>query len=106
MFFKGERLIVVPLYQNLLNLFFTLMLMVFYTLSVNSPNEKGNIDLVEGALFTFALGFFFDEITKMCLPSSTWIDSRYKNGIFMMGFWNVYNVPHYLLSTLIRGFLI
>jgi len=62
---------VVPLYQNLLNLFFTLMLMVLYTLSVNSPNAKGNIDFFEGALFTFALGFFFDELTKMFLISLT-----------------------------------
>ena len=38
---------------------------MFYKLSVNSPNEKGNIDFVEGALFTFALGSFFDELTKM-----------------------------------------
>ena len=63
-------LIIVPLYQNILNLFFTLLLMVFYTLSVNSPNERGNIDFVEGALFTFALGFFFDEVTKMLSPPS------------------------------------
>jgi hypothetical protein len=64
-------LILVPLYQNILNLFFTLLLMVFYTLSVNSPNERGNIDFVEGALFTFALGFFFDEVTKMLRPPTS-----------------------------------
>jgi len=69
------------------------MLMVFYTLSVNTPNEKGNIDFVEGALFTFALGFFFDEVTKMSLPPLTSTENSYKNGITMMGFWNVYNVP-------------
>ena len=59
---------IVPLYQNLLNLFFTFMLMVLYTLTVNSPNGKGNIDFFEGVLFTFALGFFFDEVTKMSPP--------------------------------------
>jgi hypothetical protein len=55
----------VPLYQNLLNLFFTLLFMVLYTITVNTPNERRDIDFVEGCLFAFALGFFFDEVTKM-----------------------------------------
>jgi len=38
---------------------------VFYSITVNTPNEKGNIDVVEGFLFAFALGFFFDEVAKM-----------------------------------------
>lgn len=29
---------------------------------------------------------------KCAHPTSTCIDSSYKDGIFMMGFWNVYNV--------------
>jgi hypothetical protein len=55
----------VPLYQNLVNLFFTLLFLVFYTISVNTPNDKGIIDVEERFLFAFALGFFFDELTKM-----------------------------------------
>jgi hypothetical protein len=43
--------------------------MILYTISVNTPNEKGEIDFVEGCLFAFALGFFFDEVVKMCPPS-------------------------------------
>jgi hypothetical protein len=58
----------VPLYQNLLNLFFTLLFIVFYTISVNTPNDKGVIDVPEGFLFAFALGFFFDEVTKVSDP--------------------------------------
>jgi hypothetical protein len=41
--------------------------MVFYTITVNTPNEKNTIDFVEGCLFAFALGFFFDEVAKMYL---------------------------------------
>jgi hypothetical protein len=58
----------VPLYQNLLNLFFTLLFIVFYSISVNTPNDKGVIDVTEGFLFAFALGFFFDEVTKVSRP--------------------------------------
>jgi len=43
--------------------------MIFYTITVNTPNEKGEIDFVEGGLFAFALGFFFDEVVKMSLYS-------------------------------------
>jgi len=55
--------------------------MVLYTLSVNTPSEKGFIDFWEGSLFAFALGFFFDEVIRI-----------YKSGIMMIGFWNAYNV--------------
>ena len=41
--------------------------MILYTISVNTPNEKGEIDFVEGCLFAFALGLFFDEVIKMSL---------------------------------------
>src|SRR5271169_3636140 len=63
------HLMVVPLYQNLLNLFLTLLFMILYTISVNTPNDKGEIDVVEGFLFAFALGFFFDEVIKMYFPT-------------------------------------
>jgi hypothetical protein len=66
--------------------------MILYTISVNTPNEKGNIDFVEGSLFAFALGFFFDEIIKMYFQGRDEIDNRYKGGVMMMGFWNAYNV--------------
>jgi hypothetical protein len=41
---------------------------VFYSISVNTPNDKGVIDVTEGFLFAFALGFFFDEVTKVSRP--------------------------------------
>jgi hypothetical protein len=69
---KGTLFLVfnkVPLYQNVLNLFFTLLFVLLYTIAVNTPTEKGDFDIVEGFLFAFALGFFFDEITKMYPPT-------------------------------------
>jgi hypothetical protein len=55
----------VPRYQNLLNLFFTLLFLVLYTIVVNTPNPSGRFDFVEGLLFAFVFGFFFDEIAKL-----------------------------------------
>jgi Na+/citrate or Na+/malate symporter len=56
----------VPRYQNLINLFFMFLFLVLYTIAVNTPNLRGEIDFVEGFLFAFVFGFFFDEVTKMC----------------------------------------
>ena len=89
----------VPLYQNLLNLFFTLLFMVLYTISVNTPNDKGRIDFVEGTLFAFALGFFFDEVAKMYSPLTLDVDNRYNGGLVMIGFWNAYNVRQHTSYT-------
>jgi len=68
----GERrLIVVPQYQNLLNLWFMFLFLALYTITVNTPNPKGGIDFMEGCLFAFVFGFFLDEVTKMLfLPSA------------------------------------
>jgi hypothetical protein len=63
-------LFLVPLYQNLLNLFFTLLFIVLYSITVNTPNNIAKIDFFEGALFAFALGFFFDEVIKMYIPQN------------------------------------
>ena len=82
----------VPLYQNLANLFFTLLFLVLYTVSVNTPNDKGMIDTAEGFLFAFALGFFFDELTKMYTLMLFELISRYEGGIMVVDFWSSYNV--------------
>ena len=55
----------VPLYQNLHNLFYTLLFIVLYTLTLSKPRSSGNMDFVEGVLYAFAFGFLFDGITKM-----------------------------------------
>ena len=59
------------MYQNLLNLLFTTLFLVLYTIAVNTPNPKGNFDFVEGCLFAFVFGFFIDEVAKMFVYGGT-----------------------------------
>jgi hypothetical protein len=66
---------------------------VLYTIAVNTPNQRGNFDFVEGCLFAFVFGFFFDEVTKMFLLfCEMTLMVRYKVGVMVVGFWNAYNV--------------
>lgn len=83
---------VVPLYQNVINLFFSLLFLVLYTITVNTPNDIGKIDAVEGFLFAFALGFFIDEVAKVYDRHRIELINRYQGGIVVLGFWNAYNV--------------
>ncbi len=59
-----------------------------YTGAINTVNPGGDIDIVEGLLYAFTIGFIFDELTKF-----------WKAGYHILGFWNAFN------STL-YGFLI
>ena len=72
--FDIRGLTVVPRYQNFLNIFFTILFLILYTIAVNTPNAIGEIDFVEGFLFAFVFGFFFDEISRMYLRS-TYVDN-------------------------------
>jgi hypothetical protein len=67
----SDALIVVPRYQNAINVFFTFLFLILYTLVVNTPNKTGGFDALEALLFAFVFGFFFDEVTKMCTPYSS-----------------------------------
>ena len=54
-----------PLYQNLHNLVFTLLIIVFYTVTVNKKDRDRGFDVMEGFLYFFTFGFLFDGISKM-----------------------------------------
>src|ERR1700721_916256 len=54
----------VPHYKNLLNLWSTVVLLVLYTICVNSTFHHGKIGLFEGLLYSFALAFFLIEIPR------------------------------------------
>ena len=87
------------MYQNLLNLFFTTLFLVLYTIAVNTPNSVGSFDIVEGFLFAFVFGFFFDEVVKMLsLPHKS--DCRWKVGVMVVGFWNAYNVTSEIMGLM------
>ncbi|KAK9453130.1 hypothetical protein V1511DRAFT_505722 [Dipodascopsis uninucleata] len=82
-----------PLYQNGLQLVFSIVYLALYTGAVNTVNPGGTFDAVEGLLYIFTVGFVIDEIVKF-----------YRVGIYYLGFWSVFN--DFLYSLLIVSFVI
>ena len=78
-----------PLYQNSVQVFFSLFFLVLYTIAINTINNTGDLDIVEGVLYLMTFGFLCDEATKF-----------WKIGRYYLGFWNVFNLILYaLLAT-------
>lgn len=77
-----------PLYQNGLQIFFTALYLVLFTQCINTVNEDGDLDVVEGILYVMTLGYICDEISKF-----------WKVGRYYFGFWNAFNNVLYALLT-------
>lgn len=77
-----------PLYQNTVQISISLIYLVMYTGAVNTINEDGDLDVVEGILYIMTLGFICDEVAKF-----------WKVGIYYFGFWNAFNNVLYSLLT-------
>lgn len=77
-----------PLYQNVVQVSISIIYLALYTGAVNTINEEGDLDLVEGILYMMTLGFICDEVAKL-----------WKVGLFYIGFWNVFNNCLYALLT-------
>lgn len=75
-----------PLYQNAVQIFFSIFYLALYTGAINTINAKGDLDVVEGILYLMTAGFIFDEIAKF-----------WKVGRYYIGFWNVFNSTLYSL---------
>ena len=75
-----------PLYQNAVQVFFSVLYLVLYTIAINTINHTGDLDVVEGVLYLMTAGFLFDELAKF-----------YKVGRYYLGFWNVFNLVLYTL---------
>ncbi|KAF2014117.1 hypothetical protein BU24DRAFT_210579 [Aaosphaeria arxii CBS 175.79] len=76
----------VPQYQNTVQVAMTLIYLALYTGAINTINPSGDLDIVEGLLYVFTLGFVCDEISKF-----------WKVGRYYIGFWNVFNCTLYAL---------
>lgn len=76
----------VPKYQNALQILFSLLFLVLYTIAINTINSEGDIDAIEALLYIFTVGFVTDEIVKL-----------WKAGYNYIGFWNVFNNTLYAL---------
>lgn len=77
-----------PLYQNVAQISLSLIYLGLYTGAVNTINEDGDLDVVEGILYVMTFGFICDEIAKL-----------WKVGIYYFGFWNAFNNCLYALLT-------
>jgi hypothetical protein len=77
-----------PVYQNYVQISISLIYLGLYTGAVNTVNEDGDLDVVEGILYLMTLGFICDEIAKF-----------WKVGIWYFGFWNAFNNCLYTLLT-------
>lgn len=78
----------VPLYQNILQIAVSVIFLVLYTISINTQNSDGDLDVIEAILYIFTLGFMCDEAAKV-----------WKVGRYYLSFWNLFNNILYLLLT-------
>lgn len=79
----------VPLYQNIMQMVFSVVYLALYTQAINTINPKGDLDIGEGLLYIFTLGFITDEVVKF-----------WKVGWWHFGFWNSFNITLYGLLTI------
>ncbi|KAK3361215.1 hypothetical protein B0T24DRAFT_118017 [Lasiosphaeria ovina] len=86
----------VPMYQNATQMLISFLYLTLYTFAMNTVNPGGDIDIVEGLLYAFTLGFICDEASK-----------AWKAGYHILGFWNAFNSFLYglLATSLILRFI-
>ena len=74
------------MYQNTVQVAFSVIFLALYTGAINTINPQGDIDVVEGLLYIFTFGFLCDEASKF-----------WKIGRYYIGFWNTFNMTLYSL---------
>lgn len=77
-----------PRYQNAVHVLFSLIFLGMYTGAVNTVNEDGDLDIVEGILYIMTFGYICDEFAKF-----------WKVGRNYFGFWNAFNIVLYAILT-------
>ena len=75
-----------PVYQNALQIFFSVLYLALYTGVISTINPSGDVDIVEGLLYLMTLGLIADEANKVR-----------KIGRNYFGFWNAFNNTLYTL---------
>jgi hypothetical protein len=78
----------VPRYQNWVQITLSLVFLGLYTGAINTINADGDLDVVEGLLYIFTLGFVCDEFNKF-----------WKVGRYYISFWNMFNSTLYAVLT-------
>jgi hypothetical protein len=54
-----------PRYQNMFQIMVSVLYLVLYTISINTIDARGGIDVEEGVLYMFTLSFIADEAGKL-----------------------------------------
>ncbi|OAA67112.1 potassium ion channel [Niveomyces insectorum RCEF 264] len=75
-----------PMYQNAVQMLFSILYLVLFTVAINTINRSGDLDVVEALLYLFTFGFLFDEVAKV-----------WKAGYYIIGFWDAFNGLLYAL---------
>ncbi|KAF2821253.1 hypothetical protein CC86DRAFT_360008 [Ophiobolus disseminans] len=78
----------VPRYQNWVQIGMSFIFLGLFTGAINTINPSGDLDVIEGLLYIFTLGFICDEANKF-----------WKVGRFYISFWNMFNSTLYSLLT-------
>ena len=77
-----------PIYQNAFQVAVSLIYLALYTGAINTINEDGDLDVVEGILYLMTFSFICDEVAKF-----------WKVGLYYFGFWNAFNNTLYVILT-------
>ncbi|KAH9880424.1 hypothetical protein IAQ61_000715 [Plenodomus lingam] len=78
----------VPRYQNFVQIAISVIFLGLYTGAINTINPMGDLDVVEGLLYIFTVGFICDEANKFR-----------KVGRYYVSFWNMFNSTLYALLS-------
>ncbi|CAI5757988.1 unnamed protein product [Candida verbasci] len=79
-----------PLYQNILEIFFSIIYLVLFTIILNTHSTTfSNLDVFEITFYLFTVGSILDEIIKF-----------YHVGLNYLGFWNVFNDSMYSIISI------
>ncbi|SCW02048.1 LAFE_0E13014g1_1 [Lachancea fermentati] len=83
-----------PMYQNILEVFFSVVFLILYTIVVNSKDSEAvtGIDVCEGIFYFFTIGSVLDEVYKV-----------YHVGWNYVGFWNAFNDVMYSIIITSMG---
>ncbi|ODQ78298.1 hypothetical protein BABINDRAFT_39860 [Babjeviella inositovora NRRL Y-12698] len=84
-----------PLYQNMLEIWFSFLFLALYSVVVNSRYDLHGLDAGEVTFYVFVVGFIMDEFVKF-----------FHVGKAYFGFWNAYNSLLYsiiVISMVFRG---
>lgn len=83
-----------PYYQNILEIFFSVLYLVFYSIVLNTHQETTSpLDFCECMFYFFTFGLVLDEFVKF-----------YHVGTNYFGFWNAFNDLMYVINIIAIGF--